>query len=85
MSRVLFTSLKESNTNFASWHITDSSLFVKSRIVLFLSSKSPKQQSFLLILSKNFCLNYLNIQIENDIHPLFYQCMMNKFSLLLVY
>ena len=60
MSRVLFSSLliidllKESYTNFASWHITDSSLFVKSRIVLFLSSKSPKQQSFLFIFLKEF-------------------------------
>ena len=57
------------------------------RIVLFLSSKSPKQQSFLFIFSKNFSLKseFLNIQIRNDVHPLFYQCMMNTFSLLLVY
>ena len=58
MSRVFiwFILLKESYEKFASLKIRDSSLFVKSRTVLFLSSKSPKQQSFLLIFSKNFCL-----------------------------
>ena len=57
MSRVFICRLlKVSYANFASWHVTDSSLSVKSKIVLFLSSKPPKQQSFLLIFSKNFCL-----------------------------